>query len=298
MNVTKRSDLASRTNSPIGVGLRYEHYTVALDQSSSSIDFVELHAENFFAQGGPISYLLDEITERYPVSIHGTGMGLGSVQSIDKDYLKKFVSLVARVNPMLVSDHACFTWGHQNNQLVHAGDLLPLQFDTATLKVLSDNVDRVQQALGRQLLVENIVSYQQFPDNDFSESEFFCRLVENTRCGLLVDLNNLLINFRNFPAGEPLSMARQWLNHIPSHAVKELHLAGSTEPAKGHMIIDDHAQPVSDECWLLFYDAIKRFTGAAVLLEWDNNLPSWQELICEARQANRWINRAASEYML
>lgn len=297
MNVTNPSRLNPGANSPIGVGLRHEHYTVALDHSSSSIDFVEIHAENFFAQGGATSYLLDEIIERYPVSIHGTSMGLGSAHDIDKDYLKKFVRLVERVKPILVSDHACFTWGQKGNQLVHAGDLLPLQFDTATLKVLSDNVDRVQQMLGRQLLVENIVSYHQFADNDFSEPEFFSRLVDNTHCGLLVDLNNLLVNFHNFSANDPLEKSRQWLQHIPSHAVKELHLAGSSQSANGSLIIDDHAQPVSDECWLLFYDAIKRFSGAAVLLERDNNLPSWHELVCEARQANRWINRVATEYM-
>lgn len=284
--------------SPVGVGLRHEHYQSALDQSSPSIDFVELHAENFFAQGGATSYLLDQIAERYPVSIHGTSMGLGSTARINDTYLKNFARLVNRINPILISDHACFTWGELNGKPVHAGDLLPLQFDRATLQALSQNVDRVQQLLGRQILVENIVSYTSFPHNDFSETEFFSLLVEQTQCGLLVDLNNLLVNFRNFPSGEPILAAKQWLNEVPVHAVKELHLAGSTEATPGAMIVDDHAQPVSDECWLLFYKAIKSFPGAAVLLERDNNLPGWEELISEARQANWWMDRIETELML
>ncbi|GGB21260.1 DUF692 domain-containing protein [Agarivorans gilvus] len=295
MTVLTQSSLEALGNSPVGVGLRHEHYNFALEPSSPSIDFVEVHAENFFAKGGATSYLLDQVAERYPVSIHGTSMGLGSGVSINDQYLKNFARLVNRIKPFLISDHACFTWGNLTNEPVHAGDLLPLQFDRATLQALSDNVDRVQQLLGRQILVENIVSYKSFAHNDFSETEFFSRLVENTQCGLLVDLNNLLVNFKNFPVGKPIEVAKQWLTEVPSDAVKELHLAGSSEPAPGAMIVDDHAQAVSDECWLLFYEAIKRFPEAAVLLEWDNNLPAWDELISEARKANGWMNRLKTE---
>lgn len=291
MVVLTQGGLKTSSNSPIGVGLRYEHYNSALAQSSPSIDFVELHAENFFAQGGALSDLLEQIAQRYPVSIHGTSMGLGSAAGIKTEYLNHFARLVNRINPFLISDHACFTWGTLGDKPVNAGDLLPLQFDKVTLKVLSDNVDRVQQLLGRQILVENIVTYKSFANNDYSETEFLSRLVENTQCGLLVDLNNVLVNFKNFPAGDPQERAKQWLAEVPSHAVKELHLAGSSEPGAGAMIVDDHAQPVSVEGWLLFYHAIKRFPKAAVLLEWDNNLPSWEELVNEARQANWWMNR-------
>ena len=298
MRVVTQSGLEHVGTSPVGVGLRHEHYNVALDPASPSIDFVEVHAENFFAKGGVTSHLLDKIVDMYPVSIHGTSMGLGSGISISDEYLKNFARLVNLIDPILISDHACFTWGRLSNKPVHAGDLLPLQFDRATLKVLSNNVDRVQQLLGRQILIENIVTYKHFAHNDFSETEFLSRLVENTQCGLLVDLNNLLVNFNNFPVGEPIESARQWLREVPSHAVKELHLAGSSEPTPGAMIVDDHAQPVSDQCWLLFSQAIKRFPKAAVLLEWDNNLPNWEELVNEARKANWWMNNLETELML
>ncbi|NVK54219.1 MAG: DUF692 domain-containing protein [Alteromonadaceae bacterium] len=270
---------------PVGVGLRHEHYSAALLPSSHSVDFVEIHAENFFAEGGAASRLLDQIAERYKVSIHGTAMGLGSAKGIQPEYLKKFTRLVNRVNPVLVSDHACFTWGNIDDMPVHAGDLLPLKFNHATMNVLADNIDRVQQALGRQLLIENIVSYKQFSPSDYSEAEFLATVAEKTQCGLLVDLNNVLVNYHNFTNGNALQLARQWLRHMPVNAVKEIHLAGSTPVEPGMLIIDDHAQPVSDECWQLFDDATARFPNAATLIEWDNDLPSWPRLLYEANKA-------------
>ncbi|MDC8829780.1 DUF692 domain-containing protein [Alteromonas gilva] len=287
---------AQTNTTPIGVGLRHEHYSAALLSSSHSVDFVEIHAENFFAEGGAASRLLDQITERYKVSIHGTAMGLGSAKGIQPEYLKKFTRLVNRVDPLLVSDHACFTWGNISDTPVHAGDLLPLKFDQATLTVLANNIDRVQQALGRQLLIENIVSYKQFPAGDYSEAEFLATVAEKTGCGLLVDLNNVLVNYHNFTNGNALQLARQWLRHIPANAVKEIHLAGSSPVAPGMLIVDDHAQPVSNECWQLFDDAMTRFPAAATLIEWDNDLPSWPRLVYEADKA-RCRQAMAAELM-
>ena len=128
----------------VGVGLRHPHYQDAL-RGASSLDFVEIHAENFFASGGMIKELLDEVSEIYPVSLHGTSMGLGSASPIDQQYLKKFKMLVDRLNPAFISDHACFTWASPLGKNVHAGDLLPLEFNLPSLNVLIENVDRVQQ---------------------------------------------------------------------------------------------------------------------------------------------------------
>lgn len=287
MAALKPLSQAPISSTPVGVGLRHEHYSAALSQPSPALDFVEIHAENFFAEGGAASRLLDQITEHYAVSIHGTAMGLGSASGINRQYLKKFVQLVNRVDPVLVSDHACFTWGEVGQEPVHSGDLLPLKFDKATLDILCTNIDTVQQALGRQLLVENIVTYLPFDAGDFSEAEFLARVAERTQCGLLVDLNNILVNYRNFSNGNPLTLACEWLAQLPPSAVRELHLAGSSAVGPGMLIVDDHGQPVSDDCWALFHEAHERFPHAATLIEWDNNLPVWQELLEEAHQA-RW----------
>ncbi|MGQ8365114.1 DUF692 domain-containing protein [Glaciecola sp. 1036] len=282
---------AVRKPAPVGVGLRHEHYSTALLKSSPSVDFVEIHAENFFAKGGAISRLLDQIVDTYPVSIHGTAMGLGSAQGISANYLRKFVQLVNRVNPILVSDHACFTWGALGNNPVHAGDLLPLKYDQATLNVLVNNIDQVQQALGRQILIENIVTYKHFENEDFYEAAFLAKVAEKTQCGLLVDLNNILVNYHNFSDANPLQAAKKWLQHIPPHLVQELHLAGSTPVQSDAYIVDDHGQPVSDECWELYETTLSMFPNAAVLIERDNNLPSWTELTNEAKHAREVANK-------
>lgn len=270
--------------SKVGVGLRHPHYREAL-LGTSSIDFVEVHAENYFAQGGLASELLSALTELYPMSLHSTSMGLGSAQGINTEYLGKLKKLAERINPILISDHACFTWSHFNGRSVHAGDLLPLEFTHESLKVMAENIDRVQSLLGRQILVENLSAYVAFNTSQMSETEFLSELVERTGCGLLVDLNNLIVNARNFSRREPLAVAGQWLAQIPQKSVAEIHLAGYSQVAPGELIIDDHSQPVSDECWTLYADAIERFGAVTTLIEWDNELPSWETLLTQAQQA-------------
>lgn len=270
--------------SKIGVGLRHPHYKEAL-LGTSSIDFVEIHAENFFAEGGMLPELLSDIALQYPISLHSTSMGLGSAVGINGDYLQRLKQLSQQINPILISDHACFTWSNINGKSVHAGDLLPLEFTQQSLQVMVDNVNQVQQLLGRQILVENLSAYVEFNFSDMSETEFLSQLVDKTGCGLLVDLNNLLVNARNFSDQKPLTVARQWLREIPSGAVGEIHLAGFTKVKEGELIIDDHSQPVSPECWLLYRDAIALFGAVTTLIEWDNNLPSWSTLLDQAVKA-------------
>ena len=284
-------------NTRVGVGLRHEHYAEALAQTSHSVDFLEIHAENFFAEGGVIPAFLDALAEQYPLSIHGTAMGLGSANGIDTGYLKRFCALVNRVDPILVSDHACFTWGHAANQSLHAGDLLPLTYDQASLDILVNNIDRVQQALGRQLLIENIVSYVNHRSDPMQEAEFLAQAATLTGCGLLVDLNNVLVNGQNFYPGNTAQYALSWLKTLPARAVREIHLAGSSAVAPGELVIDDHAQPVSHACWALFQQAIHLFPGAATLIEWDNQLPTWTRLQEEAGTARFILAQTLIEEM-
>ena len=274
----------------IGVGLRFEHYNQALAQKARSIDFVELHAENFFAQGGPSQHLLKKIAKLYRVSIHGTSMGLGSLAGINDRYLNRFTQLVKDVNPIYVSDHACFTWGKNSGKPLHAGDLLPLKFDCKTFNAIVANIDRVQQSIGRQLLVENVVTYFSFSKNVFAEAEFLAEVAHRTQCGLLVDLNNILVNLHNQKVLDSTVNALKWLSFLPQEYVKELHLAGSSSPHQGGMIIDDHSKPVSEQCWQVYALAIQHFPKAATLIEWDNDLPTWDTLLQEATKARNIRN--------
>jgi uncharacterized protein (UPF0276 family) len=268
----------------IGVGLRHQHFAEALT-TPSNIDFVEVHSENFFAQGGATQSVLAQASEKYAISLHSTAMGLGSAQGVPSHYLQKLKELASTCKPILMSDHACFSWSQLKGQQVHAGDLLPLAYNVQTLKVLAHNIDHVQQYLGRSLLVENLSAYIQFPEVYMSETEFLVTLSELTGCKLLVDLNNIIVTANNINAENPLAYTQQWLTDIPTTMVGEIHLAGFTPVNEGALVIDDHSQAVSSQGWHLYRNALERFGKVPTLVEWDNNLPSWQTLIAEADKA-------------
>jgi len=282
--LSKNRDLNSKSEVVIGVGLRHQHFAEALT-TPSNIDFVEVHSENFFAQGGALPNVLAQASEKYAISLHSTAMGLGSAQGVPSHYLQKLNQLASSCNPILMSDHACFSWSQLNGQQVHAGDLLPLAYSEATLMVLAHNIDRVQQSLGRSLLVENLSAYIQYSHACMPETEFLVRLSELTGCKLLVDLNNIIVTANNINAAQPLDYAEQWLADIPATMVGEIHLAGFTEVNEGELIIDDHSQAVSSTGWQLYRYALERFGKVPTLVEWDNNLPSWQRLLAEADKA-------------
>ncbi len=284
----------------VGVGLRHSHYKDAL-RGASSIDFVEIHAENFFAEGGSARSLLRDVSDIYKISLHATSIGLGSAAEINPIYLKRLKHLVDFINPWLISDHASFSWSDADwtsgsKQSIHAGDLLPIEFNRQSLKVFADNVDRVQQLLGRSILIENISSYIALDHSSMRETDFLLAVVDRTGCRLLIDLNNLLVNAHNFGDGNPLAEAKRWLMHIPKKSVGEMHLAGCTPAAPHSFLIDDHAQAVSDECWNLFRFAIERFGPTPTLIEWDNNLPSWNELLNQATIAKQIIRTTQAKF--
>lgn len=273
----------------IGVGLRSEHYEAAMNQAS--IDFVEVHAENFFADGGASIALLHAVSQQYAISIHATSLGLGSAQPAPQEHLLKLKRLVDTFSPILVSDHACFSWVNHNTSVQHAGDLLPIPFSKLMLKVMADNIKRVQDVLGRQILLENISSYLNFTDSDMPEHEFFNQLCFQSGCGLLLDLHNLYVNAVNQKLDRPLDEVLNYIEHTERNFVKEIHLAGIKNPQQ-HLWVDDHSGPVSDDAWLAYQMAIQRFGHVPTLIEWDTQLPSWSTLIAESELARSYATKA------
>ena len=277
----------SNTNSNlplIGVGLRHEHYDDALT-SPANIDFIEVHAENFFARGGISHSLLADIKQHYAISIHATSLGLGSVEPAPSEQIEQLHQLCQQNDALLVSDHACFSWANISDTPVHSGDLLPVPFNDESLGVMSANVERAQQHLGRQILVENLSAYIELPGSTYSEAEFLTKLCQQTGCKLLVDLNNLMVNAINQKVSEPALQAQQWLDQIPSQLVGEFHLAGCTPVAETDIMIDDHSQPVSSQVWQLYRYALQKFGPVPTLVEWDLSLPTWATLVAEADKA-------------
>lgn len=273
----------------IGVGLRHPHFTDVLTQLKQ-VDFVEVHSENFFGEGGAALSVLTQVREKYPVSLHSTSMGLGSQQDIPTNYLDRLKKLTQVIDPFLMSEHACFTWGKQQGQLIHSGDLLPMTHTYKSLDRMCEQVDKVQSFLGRQLIIENVSAYIKFDQNDLSEAEFLTELCQRTDSKILLDINNIAVNSMNFEGGDIKQSVADYINVLPKNSVAQIHLAGCSPASAGEFVIDDHACLVSDQVWQGYQQALQRFGAIPTLIEWDNDLPEWSTLIGEADKARNIAN--------
>jgi uncharacterized protein (UPF0276 family) len=273
-----------------GIGWRHPHYAQVLE-SKPTLDFLEVHSENFFGQGGAALAVLQQARQTYPISLHGVGLALGSVTGVDPWHLDQLSQLVERIDPVRVSDHASFARGQVNGLNLHAADLLPIPFHRRSLNVLCANVQQVQDRLKRVLLVENLSAYVSFNTSDMDEAAFLGELASRTGCGLLVDVNNIYVNALNArlagSTADPVPACMDWLDKLPPQAVAELHLAGHKDC--GDIVIDDHGSLVCDPVWKIYRHALARFGGAskglASLVEWDTDIPPLQVLLDEAARA-------------
>ncbi len=246
--------------------------------------FIEVHSENFFADGGLALAVLDAGREAYPLSLHGVGLGLGSAVGLDDWHLDRLARLVRRAQPRWVSDHACFA---RVGTGLHAGDLLPIPFNDESLSVMVRHVDQVQQRLGRPLLVENISAYVGWAGDTLAEPEFFNELTRRSGCGLLLDVNNLVVNARNAgrDAEAAAREAMRWVDAVRPGSVGEIHLAGHCDLPDG-LVIDDHGSQVRDEVWRVYGHAIHRLGPTPTLIEWDTDVPALAVLLAEAERAS------------
>jgi len=299
MNDTALRVSGDADRSQVGIGLRQPHYREWAERRPA-LGFVEVHSENFFADGGAALAVLEGVRARHAVSLHGVGLALGSAAGVDAWHLESLARLVERVQPVRVSDHACFARAPLavGAQAVHAADLLPIAFTPAQLDLLCENVQRVQERLARPLLVENLSAYLSFATCDaLDEAEFFVRLVRRTGCALLLDVNNLVVNAINAErdgrpgAASPVEAACAFVDALPRDAVGEIHLAGHRDT--GGLVIDDHGSRVAESVWRVYGHAIARFGRVPSLLEWDTDLPALDVLLDEADTAARWQQACA-----
>ena len=274
-----------------GVGLKPVHYR-AVTESRPDVGFFEVHAENYMGDGGPPHRFLDAIRTDYPLSVHGVGLSIGSSQALDRKHLERLKQVVARYEPGLVSEH--LAWSTHNGTFLN--DLLPLPYTHSTLACVCAHIDEVQSVLRRSILIENPSTYVSFAESNFSETDFLAELATRTGCGLLLDVNNLMVSATNHGTSP-----QAYIDAFPVGEVAEIHLAGFTEEPgleQARLLIDDHGSAVHSEVWSLYERALRRCGAAPTLIEWDNNVPEFSVLLGEAQRAQTALRRVTKRATL
>ncbi|HET7341828.1 MAG TPA: DUF692 domain-containing protein [Methylomirabilota bacterium] len=268
-----------------GIGLRAPHVDEIL-ATRPSIGWLEVHAENYMG-GGPAVRALERLRRDYPLSVHGVGLSLGSAEGLDGRHLERLAALAERLQPALVSEH--LAWSVTDG--AYLNHLLPLPYTEPTLALVAAHVTRVQDRLGRRLLVENPSGYLRFEGSTLAESEFLAALARRTGCGLLCDVNNIHVTCANL-GGEP----EAYLAALDPATIGEIHLAGHTvNDADGRpLLIDDHGSPVAPAVWDLYGRALERFGPVPTLVEWDTDLPPLSVLLAEAAAAEARLSAAGT----
>ncbi len=259
----------------VGVGLKATHYHDALSDNCGP-DFVEVHAENYLHAGGPAHRYLTAIRSKYRLSLHGVGLSLGGPTPPEPAQLAARRALIQRYQPDQFSEHLAWT----GIEGAYFNDLLPVAYSTDTLSRVVEHIDATQNALGVRILIENPSTYLQFSRSTYSEPQFLAELVRRSGCGLLLDVNNIVVSAANHGLA-----AHQYLRDLPLGAVGEIHLAGHRECHDSlgrRLLIDSHDGPVQQPTWDLFREVLQLAGPRPTLVEWDNNLPSWHELLQQA----------------
>ena len=263
-----------------GIGLRAPHLGI-IDRERPAAGLLEIHAENYLSPS-PSFAAMERVRADYRFSIHAVGLSLGAVDGLDAAHLARVAALVKRLQPDLVSDHLawCTNGGRYFN------DLLPLPYTEEALAVVVRNVERLQEALGRQVSVENPSCYLAIAHSTMSEPEFLAELAKRSGCGLLLDANNIHVTAHNLSI-DPM----RWLDGLPAAAISEYHLAGHAvnEVEGGAVLIDDHGSRVGDPVWRLFARCVERFGPRPTVIEWDTDIPPLPVLLDEARRASAML---------
>ena len=265
-----------------GLGLRREHYRHVV-ANRPAVDWFEVISENFMGAGGNPRRVLEAVRRDYPVVLHGVSLSIGSTDPLDERYLAGLDALARALEPAWISDHLC--WGTAHG--INAHDLLPLPYTEEALAHVARRVEMVQERLGRRILLENPSSYLEL-DGDMAEHEFLAELARRADCGILLDVNNVFVSAHN-PGWDP----RAYLAAMPAERIGQIHLAGHSED--GALLIDTHDGYVVDGVWRLYADAVERFGARSTMIEWDAEVPAFEELEAELGRAARWEMMALGE---
>ena len=267
----------------VGIGFKRAHFD-ALQASRAALGFLEIHAENYMGDGGPPHAQLTALRQDYALSIHGVGLSIGGAGPLDADHLDRLAVLCRRYEPESFSEH--LAWSSHCDAFLN--DLLPLPYDDQTLATVCAHIDRLQDVIGRQMLLENPSTYVTFETSTLAETQFLTEIARRTGCGLLLDVNNVFVSCTNHAANP-----RAYLADFPLDAVREIHLGGhdAEDLPSGPLLIDSHGTAVADPVWSLYAETMARTGPLPTLIEWDNDLPDLTILLEEAARAAAILER-------
>ena len=262
-----------------GVGYKPQHY-LDIIKGSGPLGWLEIHAENYMGDGGRPLAQLRQLSEKYPISVHGVGLSIGVEGDLDRDHLARLKNLCDWLNPASFSEH--LAWSTHDNLFMN--DLLPLPYTAKTVTRVADHIDQVQDTLGRQMLLENPSSYLAFAESDMEETAFLADIVKRTGCGLLLDVNNVFVSAVNLKTSP-----QAYIDAFPLDAVGEIHLGGHDEDQDetgAPLLIDSHGKAVVDPVWALLNYTLAKSGPKPLLIEWDNDVPEWPILAAEIARAD------------
>ena len=268
------------TDYGVGIGLRVPHYEHILTKKPV-VNWFEIISENYMVDGGRPLKVLDQILDQYRVVQHGVSMYFGSAQALDREHLKRLKELTRRTNTPWLSDHLC--WGSVDGRYTH--DLLPLPYTFEAVKTTATRIRQVQDFLEIPIAVENVSSYAEFHESEMTEWEFLNEVVHTADCGILLDVNNIYVSSQNH-GFDPFD----YVNAVAAERVAQIHVAGHSKFEKYTLDTHDHA--VLDPVWQMYARAIDRVGATATLLEWDDRIPSFEEVHNEALKANQYLGGA------
>jgi uncharacterized protein (UPF0276 family) len=270
-----------------GVGYKPQHFS-AITDAPGSVEWLEIHAENYMGDGGRPLAQLRHLAERFPFSVHGVGLSIGGEGPLDPEHLQRLKKLCDWLNPSSFSEH--LAWSTHDSFFLN--DLLPLPYTEATLSRVSNHIDEVQDVVGRRMLLENPSSYLAFAESTLAETQFLGEVARKTGCGLLLDVNNVFVSAKNLGT-DP----HTYIDGFPLDMVGEIHLGGHDEDEDDHgspLLIDSHGREVADPVWSLYDYTIGKAGPRPTLIEWDNDVPEWPILEAEATRAARLLDKVAS----
>jgi len=270
-----------------GVGYKPQHFSDVMS-APGPVAWLEVHAENYMGAGGRPLAQLDALADRFPLSIHGVGLSIGSEGALDADHLARLKSLCDRIDPASFSEHLAWS----SHDVGYLNDLLPLPYNETTLNTVCAHIDQVQDTLGRQMLLENPSNYLAFEETQMPEVAFLAEIAQRTGCGLLLDVNNVFVSATNQQT-DPLS----YLDAFPLDKVGEIHLGGHDEDEDDHgapLLIDSHGREVIDPVWALLDHVLAKAGPRPCLIEWDTDVPDWPTLADEAQRAQTALARISA----